>query len=95
MKTVYATKTLEYLLSGTPILVFSPPYSFHSQDAKAKGWGLVVEEDAPEAIVKGIKELIADSELRRSVIINSIKEANNRDASTYADLLFRKVNELI
>ena len=84
VKTVYATKTLDYLVSGTPILVFSPSDSFHSISAKNKGWGHVVCEDSPEALVKGINQLRTEAGLRNSLVSAAFKEAEHRNAANYA-----------
>ncbi len=91
VKTVFATKTLEYLISGTPILAYSPPYSFHTKSAKERGWAYVVEVDSPEAIFIGIEKLISNSKLGTQIIKNAFTEARNRNASKYADILLNDV----
>ncbi|MCR9155248.1 MAG: hypothetical protein NXI09_14155 [Bacteroidetes bacterium] len=94
VKTVYATKTLDYLVSGTPILVFSPADSFHTVSAKADGWGLVVDHDSPEAIAAGIHKLVEDKNLAQSIVGAAVKEAERRSASKYADQLLEIVNHI-
>jgi glycosyltransferase involved in cell wall biosynthesis len=92
VKTVYATKTLDYLISGTPILVYSPDESFHTVSAKEDGWGFVVNEDSPEAIFAGITQLVKDKALASKIVDAAFEEANRRNASKYAQWLLDYVN---
>ena len=94
VKTVYATKTLDYLVSGVPMLVYSPSDSFHTVSAKEGGWGHVVEEDAPEAIAKGIQELVENKALAQKIVGEAINEAKRRSASKYALQLEEIVNHI-
>ena len=94
VKTVYATKTLDYLVSGVPMLVYSPSDSFHTVSAKEGGWGYVVEEDAPEAIAKGIQELVENKALAQKIVGEAINEAKRRSASKYALQLEEIVNHI-
>jgi glycosyltransferase involved in cell wall biosynthesis len=92
VKTVYATKTLDYLVSGTPILVFSPPESFHSVSARQSGWGYVVEKDDSKFLAEGINKLLNDTELRKNLVLNSFKEAKRRKSSLIAEKLYNTIN---
>ena len=94
VKTVYATKTLDYLVSGTPILVFSPLDSFHTISAKEKGWGLIVAEDSPKALVEGIIRLKTEAELGNSLVNAAFEEAESRSAINYAGRINQIVNTL-
>ena len=94
VKTVYATKTLDYLVSGVPMLVYSPSDSFHTVSAKEGGWGLVVEEDSPEAIAIGIQELVENKALAKKIVGEALNEADRRDASKYALQLEEIVNHI-
>lgn len=94
VKTVYATKTLDYLVSGTPILVYAPRDSFHSKSATKSGWGYVVNEDEPRAIMEGIESLIQDAELTAQIVSSAKKEARRRDSRVYAEKLLSWVEEV-
>lgn len=94
VKTVYATKTLDYLVSGVPMLVYSPADSFHTVSAKEEGWGYVVEEDSPEAIATGIQELVENKALAQKIVGEAINEADRRSASKYALQLEEIVNHI-
>jgi glycosyltransferase involved in cell wall biosynthesis len=91
VRTVFATKTLDYLTSGTPILVYSPANSFHTISAGERGWGHIVVEDSPEAIVQGILQVIENEELSRQLVEGAWKEACSRSADTYARQLEMQV----
>ncbi len=91
VRTVYATKTLDYLTSGVPILVYSPPDSFHSTDARANGWGYVVEEDSPGLLAESLIRLSENEEIRRSVLEGAKAELQRRNPETHANWLFEEV----
>jgi len=94
VKTVYATKTLDYLVSGTPILVFSPSDSFHSISAKEKGWGFVVTKDSPKALADGINRLRNETDLGDSLVSAAFEEAESRNAIKYAGQINQLVNTI-
>lgn len=91
VNTVYATKTLDYLTSGTPILAYSPPSSYHSQHAKENGWALVVEKDSPKALTHAIKALCEQPELAEQTVANARKEAERRSAQKHAERLYHLI----
>jgi len=91
IQTVFSTKTLDYLVSGTPILVFSPPYSYHTCSAKQRGWGHVVEEDGPQLLASRLQELATDTALRNKVVEKALEEARRRNPRDWADRLLRYV----
>jgi glycosyltransferase involved in cell wall biosynthesis len=88
VRTVFSTKLLEYLVSGRPILVFSPPTSFHTESAKQGHWGLVVDEDDATALATGIRRLLDDEQLAASVVAGALEEAQRRAATIHARRLF-------
>jgi glycosyltransferase involved in cell wall biosynthesis len=94
VKTVFATKTLDYLISGSPIFVFSPSDSFHSISAKKGGWGYVLDIDSPEAIAKGLIELAENGEMATTIVENARAEALNRNATIYAEELYKYVQKI-
>jgi glycosyltransferase involved in cell wall biosynthesis len=92
IRTVFATKTLDYLTSGTPILVYSPAESFHSWSASAHKWGYVVSEDSEEALLEGLKKVSTDRQLQEELITHAMKEAEKRKASHYSAMIEGWVN---
>jgi len=87
VKTVFSTKLLEYLVSGRPILLFAPADSFHAISARKNNWAYVVDEDDPSALAKGIKELLQNEELCKTIVQGAFKEARERNASIFAQQL--------
>ena len=91
VRTVFATKTLEYLISGTPILVFSPKNSFHSISAKSGNWGHVIDIDEPKEIANGIKKVINNKNLSKNLVENAFNEALSRDSRIFSEKLFKSL----
>ena len=85
VKTVFSNKLLGYLVSGKPILVFGPPDCHHVELAKSGKWGYIVADDSEVALAKGIVNMVADEKMCTELVINALKEANNR-RSSYAAL---------
>ncbi len=94
VRTVFATKTLDYLISGVPIVVFSPEDSFHSISALNGKWGQVVSNDDIYLLAKKIVELVNDGELSQQLVESSLNEANSRRSAIYADTLLKQVNSI-
>lgn len=61
------SKVGEYLAARRPILVHAPPDSFIATYFREHECGLVVDEDNPRALARGIERLLSDSELRRTL----------------------------
>jgi len=93
VRTVFATKTLDYLISGVPIIVFSPKDSFHSTSAKKYGWGKVVCDDDINLLAQTIIELVNDANQSKHLVEKSFIEASSRCSAIYSDKLFEYVNE--
>jgi glycosyltransferase involved in cell wall biosynthesis len=75
------TKTTEYMISGTPILVFAPMDNAVSIYAKEKEWGYVVDKDDENELTKAILELINNEEIRKRLGKKAIEVAKqNHDA---------------
>ncbi len=91
VRTVFATKILDYLVSGTPILVFSPKNSFHSISAKKGKWGYVVDIDEPKAISDAIINVTNSNEISHELVNNAYKEALSRNADTFSEKLYNNV----
>ncbi len=91
VKTVFATKTLDYLLSGTPILVFSPKDSYHSISARESQWGDVVDVCNEEILATRLINLASDINLRAKIVTNAYQEAERRNPQYYADRLYKLI----
>lgn len=69
------TKAPEYMMSGTPVIVFGPGETSLVQDAEQNGWAKVVTENNILLLAEAVKELIAGIELRRQIAGNATRQA--------------------
>jgi glycosyltransferase involved in cell wall biosynthesis len=87
VRTVFSTKVLEYLVSGRPVLVTGPDYSFHVHSAKQGAWAMVVDQDDPKAIADALRRILEDEELAARLVQGALQEARRRDARVHARAL--------
>ena len=90
-RTIFPTKTIEYLICGRPILAHSPPNSFLTTFLDQHDCTMLVTEPDEEALVAAIQTLIDDVQLRESLVQNAIKAAMQFQAPAVADLLRAKL----
>jgi glycosyltransferase involved in cell wall biosynthesis len=77
------TKTAEYMISGTPILVHAPEQTAVYQYAKAKKWGYLLSTNSPASIKAALIELMTNEKLRKSFGSNArIVAAERHNALT-------------
>ena len=93
IETVFPTKTLEYLLSKTPILVHAPPGSYINSYATAKGFGYVIDQPDIDQLRAGIHRLLEDKVLRASLQDGAEKTAKERDSHKIAGTLKEILSE--
>lgn len=74
-KTAAPGKTGEYLASGRPILIHAPRDSFAAWYFRTHECGLVVDEDDPSALARGIEQLLMDETLQRRLVANALTRA--------------------
>lgn len=58
------TKAAEFMISGTPTLLFCPEDIALFEHAKLNKWAYIISDDDRQALKKGIIELISNQELR-------------------------------
>lgn len=63
----FPTKASEYMISGTPILVFAPQETALCIHAKENRWAYVVDKNNDEQIVRAIENLMTNESLRRTL----------------------------
>ena len=74
-RTIFPTKTIEYLISGRPILAHSPADSFLTQFLKENDCALVVDEPDVGMLRAAIERLRSDNELRDRLVRNALRTA--------------------
>jgi len=85
----------EYLASGRPILVFAPADSYISWYFKKYQCGLVIDNQDPKELIKGLELLINDSSLQRQMVENARKRAEiDFDLLTVRKKFFKTINSM-
>ena len=74
-QTIFPTKTIDYLISGRPILAHTPPNCFLTRFLKRQGCALVVEEKSVSALAEALNRLRADGALRAQLVGAALKTA--------------------
>jgi glycosyltransferase involved in cell wall biosynthesis len=74
-RTIFPTKTIEYLICGRPILAHMPREAFLTRFLREHGCALVVDEADPAALRRGIETLLADAELRATLVRRALEAA--------------------
>lgn len=59
------TKVPEFMISGTPIILYAPNDIYLHEDAIVNKWAYIINVNTKNAIKERLKELINDSELRK------------------------------
>lgn len=85
------TKAPEYMVSGTPIIIFAPEVTAIVKYAKEEKWAEVITENKINKIAESIKKLIRDKELRQRIAQNAIKTAEKNHNSTDVRNQFKEV----
>ncbi len=80
----FPTKAMEYLCSGRPILVHSPPDSYLTWLAKREGFALVVDRPDAGELAAAIDRLAGDRRLQEQLVLCALKFVRTRDARTWA-----------
>jgi len=75
VRTAAPSKLAEYLASGRPILCHAPHDSFISWYFRKHECGVVVDEDDPARLAKGIELILSDAQLCRRLIANAYERA--------------------
>jgi len=72
------TKASEYMISGTPIIIFSPEETAIFQYGKAYDWAFLINEDSPEKISKKLLEIATNTEAKAILSENALSLAKKR-----------------
>lgn len=86
-RTIFPTKTIEYLLCGRPILAHSPADCYLTRFLREHQCALVVDEPSVEAILEAIHRLRSDAPLRSALVRNALSAVTRFRASHVASTL--------
>jgi glycosyltransferase involved in cell wall biosynthesis len=97
LKLSMPTKASEYMISGTPVLVYTPGSAAVSMFFSSNDCGCCVNEQDRDIIITAVKCMVDNEEYRRSLSNNAIKLAKERfDArkvrNDFQSLLFNLIN---
>jgi glycosyltransferase involved in cell wall biosynthesis len=73
--TIFPSKTVEYLISGKPILYHGPRYAFITKFLEENKCALIIDKKDEFEISRAFQLLINDEQLRISLVRNSLKIA--------------------
>lgn len=85
------TKVPEYMVSGTPIIIFAPEVTAIVKYAKRYEWAKVITENKIGTISEAIKQLIDNKELRQRIAMNAKKIAEKNHNSIDVTAKFKNV----
>jgi len=85
------TKLPEYMISGTPILIFAPEITAIVKYAQKFKWAKVVTEKKSSELSNAIKFLIQNKNARETIASNAKKIAEINHRSTLVTSRFRKI----
>jgi glycosyltransferase involved in cell wall biosynthesis len=85
------TKVSEYMISGTPIIVFAPEDTAIVNYARQHKWGQVISENDVGMLIKGIQEMVLDKPKRERIAQNAKELAEARHASAKVTKAFKSI----
>lgn len=74
-RTIFPTRTIEYLICERPILAHTPPDCYLTRFLKAHACALIVDEPSIPALLEAIRRLRADARLRSDLVRNALRTA--------------------
>ena len=84
------TKVPEYMISGTPILVYADKRTALAKYAIRNGWAYIVSENDETILTQALQELYTNHELRKELAATARKVAIQNEDSTIIRENFRK-----
>jgi glycosyltransferase involved in cell wall biosynthesis len=98
-RTIFPTKVIEYLLSGRPIVALLPADCFLADFLRQNDCALLVTETNPELLKQAVQRVTSDPALRRTLVSNALRAAQQFYAPTVAaklrDSLRQQLERLI
>jgi len=89
------TKTSEYMISGTPILVFASMFTALAKYASKEGWAYLVTNNDDTTLLNALNELRTNEHLRMNLAKKAIEVAIRNEDATIVRENFRNCFKLI
>ena len=89
------TKAPEYMISGTPIIIFAPEMTAIVNHAKKFNWAIVITKKSSSELVKAIIFLIQNKGARETIGVNAKKIAEKDfDSNIVGDRFIRAISSI-
>ena len=88
-RTIFPTRTIEYLICGRPILAHAPADCYLTRFLREHDCALLVTEPSVAALLAALERLQAEAELRARLVRNALRAADMFEAPRVAGLLRR------
>jgi len=85
------TKAPEYMISGTPVIVFGPGETALVEDAVQNKWAMTVTENNVDRLAEAVASLVKDINLRKQIAATAISIAGTNYDSEKVRNRFREV----
>lgn len=85
------TKAPEYMVSGTPVIIFGPAETALVKNAIRGNWAKVITEDNIDVLATAINELVTDEQYRKQITANAISIAETKFNSVVVRNNFREI----
>lgn len=69
------TKAPEFMMSGTPVIIFGPGETALVQDAMENGWAKVITENSTRALADAVREMVSNKEQRAMIAQKAVQRA--------------------
>jgi glycosyltransferase involved in cell wall biosynthesis len=86
-RTIFPTKTIEYLICGRPILAHTPPDCYLTRFLRKHQCALIVDTPCIAALVEAVEKLRDDHELRSKLVTAATRTAELFHAPRVANRL--------
>jgi glycosyltransferase involved in cell wall biosynthesis len=91
-RTIFPTRTIEYLICGRPILAHTPPDAYLTRFLRAHDCALIVDQPSVPELIKAIERLRSDEALRSRLVPNALKAAEQFEAARISEVFRARVN---
>lgn len=96
VETAFPSKTADYLVSGTPIIVFGPSYSSLVAYARREGFAEIVTERDPDLLADAIRRIVLDAGYREALSSRALQVfSKHHDIGQQRKDLLRVLNSIV
>ena len=93
LATIFPTKTIEYLISGRPILIHCPEEYFLAKFFKDNKCGIILKDRDPQKIKEEIEAVFNDKKKMKEMVSNAYKASKQFHISSVKSVFFKNLKE--